>query len=128
MPTIHKRYRATEKGRLMALAASKRRQDRVAGIESNLSSLDVWVVFSAFAERCANCGGTIDLCVDHHEPLVNGHAISIGNAVILCRSCNGKKKARPPQKFYSPERFLAIDVAIRSATALAGALRKERTA
>lgn len=126
--SIHQRYRCSEKGRLMSLASGKRRQDRLVGIASNLSALDVWLIFSAFASRCANCDATTDICIDHHEPLIDGHAISIANAVLLCRSCNGTKKALPPEQFYAPERLLAIQVAVRSACSVARVLQKERAA
>lgn len=126
--SIQDRYRSSSKGRLMILASGKRRQDRLVGLASDLSSLDLWIVFGAFGSRCTNCDATADLCIDHHRPLVAGHAISIDNAVVLCRSCNGRKKASSPETFYAPERLLAIEVAMRAASMLARVLQGERAA
>jgi 5-methylcytosine-specific restriction endonuclease McrA len=43
---------------------------------------------------CVLCGAADDLSTDHVRPLARGGALEPGNAVRLCRGCNGHKGAR----------------------------------
>lgn len=63
-------------------------------------------VLDSWGHRCAACGKTQMLCIDHWLPLSRGHALTVENAVVLCRPCNGGKGARLPRDVYEP-RFIA---------------------
>jgi 5-methylcytosine-specific restriction endonuclease McrA len=41
--------------------------------------------------KCAHCGSTRDLSIDHIISIKNGGDSSLTNLQILCRSCNSKK-------------------------------------
>lgn len=45
-------------------------------------------------ERCASCGGTDDLTIDHIHPIVRGGSHDPKNLQILCGSCNSSKGAK----------------------------------
>jgi hypothetical protein len=70
-------------------------------INKNLSQL----VFNKFKNECYLCKSTDRLAIDHHYPLSKGFALTIHNAVLLCKSCNSKKAAKLPESFYSPEQL-----------------------
>jgi 5-methylcytosine-specific restriction endonuclease McrA len=69
--------------------------------------------FALFNHRCFKCGIKEKphpeigkppiLCIDHHIPMILGGHLVPGNLVALCRSCNNKKKDKPPEEFYTPE-------------------------
>jgi 5-methylcytosine-specific restriction endonuclease McrA len=69
--------------------------------------------FALFDHRCFKCGvkekphpeigKPPTLCIDHHIPMILGGHLVPGNLVSLCRSCNNKKKDKPPEEFYSPQ-------------------------
>lgn len=67
-----------------------------------------------FDNACAYCGCTSDLHMDHFLPLSFGNALTLGNAVPACRSCNLSKNASDPsdwyqrQSFYCPTRWAKI--------------------
>lgn len=44
--------------------------------------------------RCANCGSTNNLEVDHIVPLSRGGTNDIDNLRILCKSCHRKRKKK----------------------------------
>jgi 5-methylcytosine-specific restriction endonuclease McrA len=43
--------------------------------------------------------------VDHFYPLSGGNALCVGNAIILCRSCNSKKGSKIPEQFFTKDIF-----------------------
>lgn len=47
---------------------------------------------------CVVCLSSVDLTVDHVQPAARGHRLRPGNAVILCRVCNGRKGSKPLHK------------------------------
>lgn len=48
--------------------------------------------------RCAYCGATQDLTLDHVVPRVRGGGHEPANLVPACRSCNAKKGGRTPEE------------------------------
>lgn len=62
-----------------------------------------------FNHRCANCGSTSNLEIDHHYPLSEGHPLTRSNAVLLCRSCNASKNSKLPEDFYNVNKLLEIN-------------------
>lgn len=59
----------------------------------------------AQGKRCAYCGTTKSISIDHIIPLVKGGAHTITNIQILCLSCNSKKCDKLPE-FVSPNRTI----------------------
>ncbi len=47
-------------------------------------------------EKCATCGVTENLCIDHFVPLSRGGTNIIGNLRLLCRTCNSIKSDKMP--------------------------------
>lgn len=45
----------------------------------------------SLGDRCAYCGSTQRLTIDHVVPLVRGGSNSIDNLIVACRSCNSRK-------------------------------------
>lgn len=45
-----------------------------------------------YGEKCAACGDTKDLCLDHKTPISKGGLTDGDNLQFLCRRCNSKKK------------------------------------
>lgn len=52
-------------------------------------------VFGRDGYRCADCGSTEDLTLDHIHPWSRGGSDTEDNLRVLCRSCNSRKGARP---------------------------------
>jgi len=50
-------------------------------------------ILLAEQHRCSLCPATLDLTVDYVIPLSAGGSMTLGNARVLCRSCNSRKGA-----------------------------------
>jgi len=68
------------------------------------------IVFCCFNKKCFKCGNEKNLVIDHHRPLSKGNALTLSNAVILCKGCNSSKGAKDPELFYGKELCLKIDI------------------
>jgi len=84
----------TSRGYVRKRRALKRQVSELYTKEDELKTLEL------FDHQCANCGSTDNLCIDHHYPLSRGHALSLENAVVLCKSCNSSKGNKLPGEFY----------------------------
>lgn len=86
------KYRKTEKGKQVAKnSKSRRRQAERAG---NIT-LSQWSgVLERYRNKCANCGCSGKLELDHIYPLSKGGAHCVSNIQPLCRSCNASKGAK----------------------------------
>jgi 5-methylcytosine-specific restriction endonuclease McrA len=113
------RYRHTERGRSSARECLRRYRERPevqeyfrwfqrrnrskrAGVLEDAPNGYEAYVRRAFDDRCAACGSADELVLDHHLPLAAGHSL-LHNAVVLCRSCNGRKWNKTPDEFYDTE-------------------------
>lgn len=47
---------------------------------------------------CVVCGSVDNLSIDHVLPLSKGYGLKPGNAVILCKSCNSRKRCKDLSK------------------------------
>jgi 5-methylcytosine-specific restriction endonuclease McrA len=57
--------------------------------------------------RCAACrSGGVELTLDHIVPLALGGSHTDDNVQLLCRSCNSRKSAKPPEVFMQSMGFL----------------------
>lgn len=118
---IGRRYRATHLEVCRArsrrqhqnnLAADRRyaraRQAKKQGLGEKFSEIMEAFVTEFQEGRCAVCGHTRlpneeRLCIDHWMPLKKGYPLSMSNAVLMCRSCNSKKRTRLPCYVYPPQ-------------------------
>lgn len=98
-----KNWQAANPDKLFIIA-SKRRAMKVFVSESYTVS-DKRLTEELFGNACFNCGGTDNLQIDHHMPLSLGYALTIKNAVILCKSCNCSKGNKLPENFYSRDKL-----------------------
>ena len=79
----------------------RRRRARKLGINEKYTKSDELYTRSLFNNKCFNCGSKDNLTIDHNYPLILGNALTRSNAVLLCSSCNSKKKDKTPEDFYN---------------------------
>jgi 5-methylcytosine-specific restriction endonuclease McrA len=89
-------YRATEAGRLVAVAASQRRRARIREAQGTVSTEDVRRILSA--EKCYLCRMRFTAkrpaTLDHVIPLARGGKHEVANLAAAHLGCNSKKRAR----------------------------------
>jgi 5-methylcytosine-specific restriction endonuclease McrA len=108
---IKKRYAKTEQGRITSLLGAHRRLNRKRLIDTDIiSESELKFIFNKFRNQCFNCNSKNKLELDHHYPLSMGFALSINNAVLLCKSCNSSKNNKLPESFYSPEQLTDLQL------------------
>jgi 5-methylcytosine-specific restriction endonuclease McrA len=100
-----RRYMQSERGRLIYRQRDRRRRERKRGLDLQLSTNDIRLIYERFDHKCFNCGTAERLEIDHHYPLSKGFGLSLENAVLLCRSCNAAKHTKLPEEFYSPDKL-----------------------
>ena len=88
---------------------NRKRRAKKLEVKENHTKTDEHYTRGLFDHKCANCGSTEDLCIDHHKPLSKGNALTRQNAVLLCRTCNCSKHDRIPEDFYDKETLLMIE-------------------
>lgn len=74
-------------------AISRKRLERKRRLDVKWT-LNMEFLLRKLQPRCVVCDKATDLSIDHVLPLSRGHGLEPGNAVILCKSCNSKKRAR----------------------------------
>lgn len=94
-----KDYRATHED-LTHNERWRKRRARKRSVNESYTQEDKDYTLDLFNHSCALCGSTESLCIDHHKPLSEGHALSRTNAVVLCNSCNCSKSTKMPEDFY----------------------------
>jgi 5-methylcytosine-specific restriction endonuclease McrA len=83
-----------------------RRRERERHLNSKrLTPYFVFSIKEKFENKCFICGTNEQLCIDHHIPILLGGVMEEKNAVLLCKSCNSKKGAKHPSRFYSEEQI-----------------------
>lgn len=95
--------------------ARKRRDQRkaVGEVKHTLVGILAATIYMQFDNTCVKCGGAEHLSLDHHMPLSAGYPLELGNAVILCRSCNSSKGNKFPEDFYAFSELRAIEALLR---------------
>lgn len=88
--------------------SSRKRREREAGVKNNYTKKHYYITMMVFDSKCFNCGSKKNLTIDHHKPLFHGYALSIDNAVVLCKPCNSSKKDIMPEDFYSKKQIKEI--------------------
>lgn len=100
------RYMTDEIYRLYHRQKSKRRKavmrDSV-GIQ--LTGKQVQRRFDQFDHRCAYCGATGDLHIEHVVPISQGGTHALGNIIPACQGCNFKKAAKEAETWYRAQPF-----------------------
>jgi len=112
--TKSKQWRADNPEKV--LEQGRRRRAKKRGLNEQYSVDDKKYTLALFNNCCVNCGSPHDLCIDHHIALSKGHVLTKENAVVLCRSCNSKKRAKNPEDFYSNDKLLYIEEKLKEVT------------
>lgn len=113
-----RRYFDTEGGRAAIKAAqqttrAKRRQ--AAGRVTKAELEDLLLTYGA---RCAVCGSTEDLHIDHVIPLSRGGTNTVSNLQVLCRHHNTSKGARNSDDYREDEGLMARVIGVREGKGL----------
>jgi len=71
-------------------------------------------VHAFWGSSCAICGKSEQdngraLDIDHWYPLSRGHALTMSNATLLCRQCNGRKSTRMPEDVFTIEEVCIVE-------------------
>jgi 5-methylcytosine-specific restriction endonuclease McrA len=86
----------------------RRRRAMKLEVNENYTKEDEAFTKNLFDHACFNCGSTENLTVDHYRPLIKGNALTLTNAIILCKSCNCSKGPKDPEQFFSEEQTMII--------------------
>ena len=103
------REKNREKIRTRSRIWARIRRAMVLLVNEHYSSEDEKITLKAFSHKCVNCKSTENIEIDHHRPLIKGNALTIYNAVPLCRNCNASKNDRNPEDFYGAKKCAKID-------------------
>jgi len=87
------KYRVSEKGRATKWATYVRR--RAVGYGVHVEDVDEEAVYAFCGNRCAYCGSTEKLTLDHVVALSKGGAHAESNLLVACKSCNSSKGVKP---------------------------------
>ena len=88
--------------------SSRRRRAAKRAVCENYTKEDEAFTKNLFDHACFNCGSTENLEVDHYRPLSKGNALTLTNAIILCKYCNSSKGIKDPEQFFSEEQTMII--------------------
>jgi len=89
---------------------SRQRRERKRIFDSQWT-FDMELALKHLFPTCVVCGLSDRLCVDHVKPLIMGYGLCPGNAVILCVSCNSKKRSRLPNELPDDMRIPILNAA-----------------
>ena len=101
-----KRWTKNNPGKVREI--SRRRRAKKLEVGENYTKEDEAFTKRLFDHACFNCGSTENLEVDHYRPLSKGNALTLTNAIILCKSCNSSKSSKDPEQFFSEEQITII--------------------
>jgi len=99
-------YRSTEKGKMRNARSKACRKRR--DIIHNLTSKEWANILFAFDEKCAYCGSSTKITIDHFIPLFYGGQTVKGNIVPACNICNSRKQAKLPSEWCTNEQFIRV--------------------
>ncbi len=82
-------------------AAAKRHKRRCAiiGVDGSISAEEISALKQRQRDRCASCGRSAKLTLDHITPVSRGGKHCVRNAQMLCRPCNSRKSNTDPIVF-----------------------------
>lgn len=108
-------------------ACERRRRAAKLKLNEQYSEADEQITRKIFSNRCFRCNSATDVHIDHHYPLSKGFALSIDNAVLLCKTCNSTKNAKMPEDFYSESEILEINELLKTANDLLNGDKNDQT-
>ena len=91
------------------LAKNLERRARKLNLDEQISRAFRRFIKLKFNNECFNCGSTKKLSLDHHKPLSKGHVLNESNCVLLCQSCNSRKKDKDPEDFYTKNQLKILN-------------------
>ena len=97
-------YCKTCTSNIMCAQNNTRREIKIS-INEVFTEEDVRIVKDACSWMCILCGSHDNLSVDHFKPLSKMNPLRIGNAIILCTSCNSKKHNKDPKEFFDDKMY-----------------------
>jgi len=98
-----------EKNKEKVYENKTRRRARKVGCNENYGRRERKITMIAFKYKCFNCGSKEKLHIDHHKPLIEGNALRLDNAVVLCGICNSSKGTKSPEEFYGKDICKILD-------------------
>jgi hypothetical protein len=91
-------------------AQTRKRREQKRRLHEGFTQVDAERVLAQFGRKCVLCGSKTRLAIDHHLPLSAGYALFFGNAVVLCKVCNARKKDKLPMDFYTVGQLARIQL------------------
>jgi len=101
--------REYEKNKPAYFERARKRRALKSQVNENFTPEMEAIVRKTFDNKCFNCDSQDNLCIDHHRPLIDGNPLELGNAVLLCRSCNSSKGPKQPHQFYNGLTLMILD-------------------
>jgi len=86
-----RQYRKTEKGKLVKRLDSQLRRNKTLGVIDKIAWLKK---LRAFGGKCAKCGSSEKIQIDHIVPISRGGTNHITNLQPLCSHCNASKGSK----------------------------------
>ena len=97
----HKTHKNLASYRLKALIRGRRRRAKKLKLNEIFTAEDQTFTFNLFEGKCAICGTTKKLEIDHWHPLSKGNPLTRENAVLLCKYCNCSKGNKEPNEHFT---------------------------
>lgn len=102
------RHMTDETYRLYHRQKSKRRKALERGsIGIQVTGRQVQARYAQFDHRCAYCGATGDLHMDHLVPIAKGGTHCLGNLIPACTACNFSKTTHEAETWYRGQSFFS---------------------
>ena len=99
-------YQTKPELRLYTRQKSKRRKALERGsVGIQVKGCQITKRFAEFGHRCAYCGATGDLHIEHVNPISKGGTHVLSNVVPACQSCNYSKRAKDAETWYRAQPF-----------------------
>jgi len=99
-------YQIKPELRLYHRQKSKRRKALERGsVGIQVKGCQITKRFAEFGHRCAYCGVTGDLHIEHVNPISKGGTHVLSNVVPACQSCNYIKRAKDAETWYRAQPF-----------------------
>jgi 5-methylcytosine-specific restriction endonuclease McrA len=104
----HRRYLADPDYRLYHRQKSKRRKAQIKNsVAIQVTGKQISARFAKFDHRCAYCGATGDLHIEHVLAISKGGGHALGNIVPACQCCNYSKRDHDPEPWYRAQPFFS---------------------
>lgn len=102
------RYKTDARLRLYNREKSKRRKAKLRGsVGVQVTPDEIRYRFNQFDDRCAYCGSTGDLHIEHVMPIAKGGNHVLSNILPACQRCNYSKRTHPVEDWYRSQAFFS---------------------